>query len=160
MSHRLAIYPGSFDPLTEGHLNIIRRAANLFDRLIVVVGYNPNKQGLFSVEQRLDFVRGAVEGLPNVAVDSFSHELLVHYAARVGATVIVRGLRNEGDFRNEFQQSKMNHQMMPDLETIFLLSDTDDIFVSSTLVRETIRAKGQAALFVPDVVGAALPPHS
>jgi pantetheine-phosphate adenylyltransferase len=152
MNHRIAVYPGSFDPLTEGHLSIVRRAARLFPKLIVVVGYNPNKKTLFTVQERLTFVRRATAELANVEVDSFSGELLVEYARRAGATIVVRGLRNVADFRNEYQQSKMNQQMMPGLETIFLLSDAGDIYVSSTLVRDTIRADGHYELFVPGAV--------
>jgi pantetheine-phosphate adenylyltransferase len=154
MTGRVAIYPGSFDPLTDGHLSIIRRAARLFDRLIVVVGYNPNKKTLFPVEERTRLIREETRDLPNVEVDSFTGELLVSYARRVGGTIVVRGLRNEADFRNEFQQSKMNHQMMPELETIFLLSDEEEIFVSSTLVRDLIKEGGDYTLFVPDAVEA------
>ena len=152
MNERIAIYPGSFDPLTEGHLSIIRRAAALFPKLIVVVGYNPNKKGFFAVEERVQFIRKATVDLPNVEIDTFSRELLVHYAKRTGATIIVRGLRNAGDYHNEYRQSKMNQTMMPELETVFFLADVDDLFVSSTLVRDTIRAKGQYGLFVPDAV--------
>lgn len=152
MRERVAIYPGSFDPLTDGHLSIIRRAAHLFDRLVVVVGYNPHKKSLFPVEERMRFIRAETGDLPNVAVDSFTGELLVSYARRVGGNIIVRGLRNQADFRNEFQQSKMNHQMMPELETIFLLSDDDDLFVSSTLVRDLIQQGGHFELFVPESV--------
>lgn len=152
MSERIAIYPGSFDPITDGHLSIIRRAAALFPRLVVVVGYNPNKKTLFDVQERIRFIQEATADLPNVMVDSFTGELLVAYARRTGASIVVRGLRNLADYRNEFQQSKMNQHMMPGLETIFLLADADEIFVSSTLVRDTIRAEGQYKLFVPDSV--------
>ena len=152
MSKRIAIYPGSFDPLTDGHLSIIRRAAKLFPKLIVVVGYNPNKKRFFDVKQRVSFIREATASLPNVEIDTFSRELLVDYARRVGATIVVRGLRNVADYHNEYRQSKMNQKMMPELETIFLLADADEIFVSSTLVRDTIRADGQYELFVPESV--------
>jgi pantetheine-phosphate adenylyltransferase len=152
VSERIAIYPGSFDPLTEGHLSIIRRAAAIFPRLIVVVGYNPKKTTLFSVGERLDFIREATRPLGNVSVDSFTGELLVTYAQRVGATIVVRGLRNQADFRSEFQQSKMNQKMLEGLETVFLLSDAEEIYVSSTLVRDTIKAEGDYSAFVPDMV--------
>lgn len=152
MSKRIAIYPGSFDPITKGHLSIIQRAAALFPKLIVVVGFNPNKKRFFDVQQRMDFIREATASLPNVEVDSFSRELLITYARRVGATIVVRGLRNLADYRNELQQSKMNQQMMPTLETVFLLPDMEEMFVSSTLVREMIVAKGDYDLFVPQSV--------
>ncbi len=153
MAARLAIYPGSFDPLTSGHLSIIRRAAALFPRLIVVVGYNPNKQTMFTLEQRLRFIRDAVQPLGNVEVDSFTGELLVAYARRVGAIIVVRGLRNHADFHNEFQQSTMNKHLMPTLETVFLPSDAGDLFVSSTLVREALRAGRDPYQFVPGAGG-------
>ncbi|MBA3533174.1 MAG: pantetheine-phosphate adenylyltransferase [Ardenticatenales bacterium] len=152
MSERIAIYPGSFDPLTDGHLSIIRRASAIFSKLIVVVGYNPKKKTLFSVEERLHFIRESARALPNVSVDSFTGELLVTYTRRVGATIVVRGLRNQADFRNEFQQSKMNQKMLEGLETVFMLSDADEIFVSSTLVRDTIQARGDYSVFVPNIV--------
>lgn len=152
MNDHIAIYAGSFDPVTEGHLGIIRRAARLFRKVIVVVGYNPNKRTLFSVEQRIRFIREATESLANVEVDSFTNELLIDYARRKGATIIVRGLRNSSDFRNEFLQSKMNQRMMPELETVFLFSDLEDIFVSSTLVRHLIRTGGEYESFVPETV--------
>ncbi len=152
MSGRVAIYPGSFDPLTEGHLGIIRQAARLFDRLVVVVGYNPNKRSLFSVEERLRFIQAATAALGNVAADSFTGELLVSYARRNGATIVVRGLRNSSDYRNEWMQSSMNQRMMPELETVFFVSDPKDNFVSSTLVRQLIQSGGDFAPYVPDAV--------
>ncbi len=152
MNERVAIYPGSFDPLTDGHLSIIRRAAALFPKLIVVVGYNPNKKGFFAVEERVRFIHEATADLSNIEIDTFSRELLVHYAKRTGATIIVRGLRNAADYHNEYRQSKMNQTMMPELETVFFFADAEDVFVSSTLVRETIQANGQYGLFVPDSV--------
>lgn len=155
MSERIAIYPGSFDPLTDGHLSIIRRAAVLFPKLIVVVGYNPNKKRFFDVEQRVRFIREATASLPNVEIDTFSRELLVSYARRIGATIVVRGLRNVADYHNEFRQSKMNQKMMPELETVFFLADADEIFVSSSLVRDTIRGKGEYGFFVPESVAKA-----
>lgn len=145
----IAIYPGSFDPLTDGHLNIIHRAARLFEELIVVVAYNPRKRTMFSVEERTRLIREAVAALPNVRVDSFTDMLLVDYAAQHGAGAIVKGLRNVNDFQNEFQQYNMNHEMAPTLETLFFLADSDEIFVSSTLVREMIREHGDYRLFVP-----------
>ncbi|MCZ7575458.1 MAG: pantetheine-phosphate adenylyltransferase [Ardenticatenaceae bacterium] len=145
----IAIYPGSFDPLTDGHLNIIHRAARLFEELVVVVAYNPRKRTMFSIEERTRLVREAVADLPNVRVDSFSEMLLVDYADQLGAGVIVKGLRNLNDFQNEFQQYNMNHEMAPTLETLFFLADSDEIFVSSTLVREMIREHGGYQLFVP-----------
>jgi len=146
----VAIYPGSFDPLTDGHLNIIQRASRFFRVLIVAVGYNPRKRTMFSVEERVAIIRAATAHIPNVRVESFTQELLVHYARRRGAQVIVKGLRNVDDFRNEFQQYNMNARLAPDLETMFLLADSEELFVSSSLVREMIaQNSGDYTLFVP-----------
>jgi pantetheine-phosphate adenylyltransferase len=153
MREIVAIYPGSFDPLTVGHLSIIGRAAALFARLVVVVGYNPNKKSLYALDERLSFVREAVNMLPNVEVDFFTGELLVDYARRTGASVVVRGLRNGADFRSEFLQSQMNGRMLPGLETVFLFSDADVLHVSGTMVREMIQANGRFQGFVPQSVG-------
>lgn len=148
----VALYPGSFDPLTSGHVDIIERAARLFPRLIVVVGYNPNKQSLFTVAERLRFVGEVTAGLGNVGVDSFTGELLVEYARRVGATIVVRGLRDRRDYHNEFIQSQMNQRMMPTLETVFLLTDPAQRETSSTLVRAIIRSGGDYRHLVPEIV--------
>ena len=146
----IAIYPGSFDPLTDGHLNIIQRAARFFHELIVAVGYNPRKRTMFSVEDRVRIIRAATAHIPNVRVESFTGELLVNYARRRGAQVIVKGLRNVDDFRNEFQQYNMNSRLAPGLETLFFLADSEELFVSSSLVREMIVQNSRDyTLFVP-----------
>lgn len=134
-----AIYPGSFDPLTRGHLHLIERAAALFDRLIVVVGYNPNKQTAFTLEERLELVRVATRHLSNVSADSFTQELLVSYARRVEATIVVRGLRSADDYANEWTQAQMNRRMYPQLDTIFLFAADEDSSISSTRVRAALR---------------------
>lgn len=150
----IAIYPGSFDPLTNGHLSIIRRAAALFTELIVVVSYNPRKKTMFSIDARQALIREAVADQPNVRVASASGVLTVAFAQQVGAAAVVKGLRNPSDFQNEFQQYNMNHQLVPTLETVFFLAEGDEIFVSSTLVRDMIRKGGEYELFVPETVQA------
>lgn len=134
-----AIYPGSFDPITRGHLHLIERAAVLFDRLIVVVGYNPNKQTAFTLDERLELVSVATRHLSNVSVDSFTQELLVSYARRVEATIVIRGLRSAEDYATEWTQAQMNRRMFPQLDTIFLFAADEDSSISSTLVRAALR---------------------
>ena len=119
---KIAIYPGSFDPITSGHLNIIQRAANIFDRLIVCVMVNGAKSPMFTQQERVDMIRSVVQDLPNVEVDS-SSELLAEYARKKGSCVIVKGLRAGSDFENEFQMALINHKINPDLDTMFLTSE-------------------------------------
>lgn len=152
----IAIYPGSFDPLTDGHFSIIQRAARLFDDLVVAVGYNPAKQAMFSADERVRIIRAATQHIPNVRVDSFTQTLLINYVREVGGRIIVKGLRNVADFQNEFQQFSMNSVLAPELETVFLLADSEELFVSSTLVREMIEQNSaNYTMFVPtDIVHA------
>ena len=119
---KIAIYPGSFDPITSGHLNIIRRAASIFDRLIVCVMVNGTKQPLFSLEERVQMIRDVVDDIPNVEVD-FSKDLLAEYAKQKGSCVIVKGLRAGSDFENEFSMAIINHKINPNLDTMFLTAD-------------------------------------
>lgn len=151
-----AIYPGSFDPLTDGHFSIIQRAARLFDDLIVAVGYNPDKQTMYSASERVRIIQAATQHMANVRVGSFTRTLLVNYVREMGGSVIVKGLRNVADFQNEFQQFNMNAEIAPELETVFLLADSEELFVSSTLVREMIEQNSaNYMLFVPtDIVHA------
>ncbi|GAP63409.1 pantetheine-phosphate adenylyltransferase [Ardenticatena maritima] len=156
----IAVYPGSFDPPTDGHLNIIRRAARLFEQVIVAVGYNPRKKTMFTPEQRVLMLRLATADLPNVEVDSFTGMLLVEYARRKNADVIVKGLRNSADFQNEFQQFNMNFRLSGGLDTVFLPADNGELFVSSTLVRDMIvRNSHKLGLFVPEEVAAFVEQH-
>lgn len=152
----IAIYPGSFDPLTDGHFSIIQRAARLFDDLVVAVGYNPAKQTLYSASERVRIIKVATQHIANVRVDSFTQTLLVDYVRRMEARIIVKGLRNVADFQNEFQQFNMNSEIAPEVETVFLLADSEELFVSSTLVREMIQQNStDYRLFVPtDIVHA------
>jgi len=132
---KIAIYPGSFDPITSGHLNIIRRAANIFDRLIVCVMVNSTKTPMFSREERVDMIRRVVGDVPNVEVDS-SDELLAEYAKRKGSCVIVKGLRAGSDFENEFQMALINHKINPTLDTMFLTAEHQYMYLSSSTVKE------------------------
>ena len=132
---KIAIYPGSFDPITSGHLNIIRRAANIFDRLIVCVMVNHTKSPMFSSQERVDMIRRVVDDIPNVEVDS-SEELLAEYAKRKGGCVIVKGLRAGSDFENEFQMALINHKINPKLDTMFLTAEHQYMYLSSSTVKE------------------------
>lgn len=132
---KIAIYPGSFDPITSGHLNIIQRASKIFDRVIVCVMVNAGKTPMFTREERVALVSRAVEGLENVEVDS-STELLAEYAKRRGSCVIVKGLRAGSDFENEFQMALINHKINPNLDTMFLTAEHQYMYLSSSTVKE------------------------
>ncbi len=132
---KIAIYPGSFDPITSGHLNIITRAANIFDKLIVCVMVNAGKNPMFTLEERVELIRRVTRDLPNVEVDS-SSELLADYAKRRGSCVIVKGLRAGSDFENEFQMALINHKINPDLDTMFLTAESQYMYLSSSTVKE------------------------
>lgn len=133
---KIAIYPGSFDPVTIGHLNIIERAAKIFDKLIVCVMVNAGKQRqMFSQRERVDLIERVTAHIPNVEVDS-SCELLADYAKRKGADVIIKGLRAGSDFENEFQMAQINHKINPNLDTLFLTSEHQFMYLSSSMVKE------------------------
>lgn len=132
---KIAIYPGSFDPVTSGHLNIIQRAANIFDKLIVCVMVNAGKNPMFTLEERVDLIRRITSNLSNVEVDS-SSELLADYARKRGSCVIVKGLRAGSDFENEFQMALINHKINPDLDTMFLTAESQYMYLSSSTVKE------------------------
>ena len=152
---RTAIYPGSFDPLTNGHLDVIQRAAKLFDRVIVAVAENESKQPLFTLVERVALVKRAVTKLPNVATDSFS-TLLVEYVAAQKAQAIVRGLRAVSDFEFEFQLALMNRKLDENIETIFMMPKDTYTFLSSRIVKEIARLGGDVRPFVPPNVQIAL----
>lgn len=132
---KIAIYPGSFDPITSGHLNIIQRASKIFDRLIVCVMINSAKNPMFSREERVNMIRSVVGDLANVEVDS-SDELLAEYAKRKGSCVIIKGLRAGSDFENEFQMALVNRKLNPGLDTMFLTSESQYMYLSSSMVKE------------------------
>lgn len=132
---KIAIYPGSFDPVTSGHLNIIQRAANIFDKLIVCVMVNAGKNPMFTLEERVNLIQRVTSNLTNVEVDS-SSELLADYAKRRGSCVIVKGLRASSDFENEFQMALINHKINPELDTMFLPAESQYMYLSSSTVKE------------------------
>ena len=145
---KIAIYPGSFDPVTSGHLNIIRRAANIFDKLIVCVMVNAGKNPMFTLEERVDLIRRVTADIDNVEVDS-SSELLAEYAQRRGSCVIVKGLRAGSDFENEFQMALINRKINPDLDTMFLTADSEYLYMSSSVVKELGSYGANLADFLP-----------
>jgi len=151
----IAVYPGSFDPVTNGHVNLIRRAVEIFDGLIVAVAYNMRKQGLFSVEERVAMLREATAQIPRVEVDSFDG-LLVDYMRRRSVRVVIRGLRATADFEYEFQMAHVNHKLYPDIETMFLVAGSDEFFISSQVVKEVAMLGGSVACLVPPHVRDAL----
>ena len=152
---RIAICPGSFDPLTNGHLDVIGRATKLFDKVIVAVASNESKQPLFSLEERLELARTAVAQWPQVEVDSFDC-LLVEYAERVEAEAVVRGLRAVSDFEFEFQLALMNRRLNERVETIFMMPRDTYTYLSSRMIKEIARLGGDVSAFVPDHVRLAL----
>ncbi len=154
MTH-IAVYPGSFDPPTRGHEDLVRRSLALADRLVVAVAVNVAKQPLFSVEERLEMLRTAVGDDPRVAFQAFDG-LLAEFAKKIGATIIVRGLRAVSDFEYEFQMALMNRQLHPSLETVFLVPAVDLTYLSSSLVREVARFGGDVQPMVHPVVAKAL----
>ena len=152
---KTVLYPGSFDPITNGHLDVIYRAASMFDRVIVAVAHDTEKRPAFSVAERVALVRGAVRDLPHVTVEDF-HGLLVNYARRKHVRVVVRGLRAVSDFEFEFQLALMNRKLEPRVETIFLMPKDEYIFISSRMVRGIAALGGDVSGFVPPAVKQAL----
>jgi len=152
---RTAIYPGSFDPMTNGHLDVIQRAVKLFDRIIVAVANNQQKKPLFTRAERLDLVREIVHHLPTVEVDSFDG-LLVNYVEHKGGLAVIRGLRAVSDFEFEFQLALMNRKLNERVETIFMMPKDTYTFLSSRMVKEIAALGGDVTAFVPACVGQAL----
>ncbi len=147
----VAVYPGSFDPITNGHLDIIARGLSVFDDVTIAILVNPGKQALFTVEERVEIIREAYRGEPRVKIDTFSG-LLVDYAERVGAAVIVRGLRAISDFEYEFQMALMNRRLNPRIETVFMMPAESYSYLSSRLVKEVFQLGGRVRDLVPPVV--------
>jgi len=147
----LAIYPGSFDPVTNGHIDIIRRGRRIFSRLVVAVAINPRKNPMFTVDERVEMLREALRDQPGVEVDSFQG-LLVEYARRRNATVVIRGLRALSDFENEFQMAHMNHRLAPELETFFMMTGQEHFYISSQTVKEVALFGGDLRGLVPENV--------
>lgn len=151
----VAIYPGTFDPITRGHIDLVERGARMFDRVIVSVAANTNKQPLFSLTERVELARETLAHLPTVEVCGFSI-LLVNHAKQIGARVILRGLRAVSDFEFEFQLANMNRRLYPDIESVFLTPAEQYSFISSSLVREVAKLGGNITPFVHPKVAAAL----
>ena len=148
---KVAIYPGSFDPVTSGHLNIIQRAAKIFDRLIVCVMVNAGKNPMFTLDERVSLIRSVTQDIPNVEVDS-SNELLAEYAKRKGSCVIVKGLRAGSDFENEFQMALINHKINPNLDTMFLAAEHQYMYLSSSTVKELGSYDVDLSDFLPEQI--------
>jgi pantetheine-phosphate adenylyltransferase len=148
---RTAIYPGSFDPITNGHLDLVERAAKLFDRVIVAVAVNEGKKPLFTLKERMEMVRAAIHNIPKVEADSFDG-LLVNYAQRQGSQAIIRGLRAVSDFEFEFQLALMNRKLNEHVETIFMMPKETYTFLSSRIVKEIARLGGDVSPFVSEGV--------
>jgi len=151
----LVIYPGTFDPITRGHTDIVARAANIFDSVIVAIAGSTSKTTAFSIDERVELARAALAGLPGVAVERFDG-LLAHYAQSKNATVVLRGLRAVSDFEYEFQLAGMNRKLMPEIDTLFLTPSEQYTYISSTLVREIAALGGDITEFVDPVVAEAL----
>src|SRR5262245_47176367 len=152
---RIAIYAGSFDPITRGHEDLILRSLEFVDRLIVAVAINSTKQPLFTIEERVELIRAAVAGDPRIEVKSFGG-LLVDFAAREGATLLIRGLRAVSDFEYEYQMALMNRHLSPRLETVFMVPSLDTTYISASLVREIARYSGDVSNLVHPAVADAL----
>ncbi|MGR2766043.1 pantetheine-phosphate adenylyltransferase [Photobacterium sp. GSS17] len=149
------IYPGTFDPITNGHLDLIERAAAMFDHVIVGIAYSPSKKPLFELEERVALAKAITSHLTNVDIVGFSG-LLVDFAKEYQANVLVRGLRAVSDFEFEFQLANMNRRLMPELETVFLTPSEENSFISSTIVKEVALHKGDVSQFVDPVIADAL----
>jgi len=152
---KVALYPGTFDPVTNGHSDIIERATRLFDTVVVAVASNPGKQPLFSLDERIELVTAALDGRPGVKVVGFS-DLLIHCAQREGASVILRGLRAVSDFEFEFQMASMNRRLDPAVETLFMVPAEQNTFISASLVKEIAAHGGDVSGFLHSAVAAAL----
>lgn len=151
MTKCLAIYPGTFDPITNGHLSIIKRGLKVFEHLIVAILHNPQKKPLFTLEERIEMIKTSIEDIPNVEVDYFDG-LLIDYAVRKNATVILRGLRAMSDFEYEFQMALMNRKLNREIQSVFLMTDYKWFYTSSTIIKEAARFGGDVSGLVPDVV--------
>ena len=148
---RIAVCPGSFDPVTNGHVDIFERAANMFDLLIVAVFHNPGKKPLFTMQERVEMLHLATKGIPNIKVDCFSG-LLNEYAHKQGSKIIVRGLRALSDFEYEFQRALLIKKIDPEIETVFMMTNSEYSFVSSSGIKELARFGGDISALVPQCV--------
>ena len=151
----VAIYPGSFDPITNGHLDIVTRAARLFEKVVIGIYETPGKRLFFTTEERLDLARKAVAGLPNVEVGTFAG-LIVEFARKVKAQTLIRGLRMSADFEREFEMAMMNKKLFPELDLLCLMASQEYQFLSSSLLKEVASLEGNIGDFVPEHVAEAL----
>ncbi len=149
--HNTAIYPGTFDPITNGHLDIIERAVPLFEQVIIAVACDSSKPVLFSIQERIQMIKDVIKNYANVWVEEFSG-LLVDYACKKGANVIIRGLRAVSDFEHEFQMASINKRLNPKIETLFMMTHEDNFFLSSSAIKEIASLGGSLAGFVPGIV--------
>jgi pantetheine-phosphate adenylyltransferase len=154
MSQR-AIYPGTFDPVTFGHIDLIKRACSIFSEVTIAVAHNPHKEPLFTVKERMQFLKKAISGMSGVVIDDFDG-LVVDYAHKKGISILIRGLRMISDFEYEFQMALTNRKLAPDIETIFLMPKEDYSYLSSKLLKETVNLGADISCFVPDFVYQAL----
>ncbi len=148
---KIAIYPGSFDPITNGHLDVLKTSAGIFDRVIIAVARNPEKTGFLTVEERVKLIKESVKHIKNVEVDFFDG-LTIEYARKMGAEVLIRGLRAVSDFEYEMQLSQTNSALAADIQTVFLITKPEYNFISSSTVREILMNKGDISKFVPKPV--------
>lgn len=151
MAGTIAVYPGMFDPVTNGHLDLIERGVRIFDRLIVAVVTNPSKSPLFTIDERLEMLREATKGIKGVELDAFDG-LLAHYVRQKKANVILRGLRAVSDFEYEFEMALTNRQLAHDVETVFMAPSLDYIYLRARLVKEVARYNGDVRHYAPDYV--------
>ncbi len=148
---KIAIYPGSFDPITYGHLDILKNAAGIFDKVIIAVAHNGEKRGFLSTQERVRLIKESVKGMPNVKVDSFEG-LTIEYAKKIGANVLIRGLRAVSDFEYEMQLSQTNSALCDEIKTVFLTTKPEYNFISSSTIKEILQNGGDISKFVPEPV--------
>jgi pantetheine-phosphate adenylyltransferase len=151
MKRKIAVYPGSFDPITNGHLDILNRGLELFDKVIVAVAYNLDKSALFTVEERMELIKLSVNNNESVLVDTF-HGLLVNYVKKVNARFVIRGLRAMSDFEYEFQMASMNRNLNQEMDTLFMMTSKDYYFISSRTIKEVHHFGGSVKGLVPEIV--------
>lgn len=152
---KIGIYPGSFDPLTNGHLDIVERSVHIFDKVILAIAVENNKTPFFSHEERLAMIEKEMAAYPKIEVEIFEG-LLMHYAQEKGASAVIRGLRAVSDFEYEFQMSLMNKKLVPDIETVFLMTSVENAFISSTMIKQVMGLGGDIHGLVPDRIESAL----
>jgi len=148
---KIAIYPGSFDPITKGHLDILKNASGIFDKVIIAVAHNGEKKGFLSTEERVELIKKSIEGLDNVEVDAFEG-LTIEYAKKRGAEILIRGLRAVSDFEYEMQLSQTNSALCDEIKTVFLTTKPKYNFISSSTIREILQNNGDISKFVPQAV--------